>query len=162
MTFQKNFICFLAILNKETQRFLRVWGQTLVPPVITSSLYFLIFGSFIGSRIDSIAGVSFIEFMTPGLIMMSVISGAYLNVCSSFYIAKFQKNIEEILVSPCSSHILILGYIAAGILRALIVGFIIYFVAWFFTGLQIIHFLSFFIFLITIALVYIHKTIIRH
>jgi len=148
MTFRKNIICFLAIFNKEVQRFLRVWGQSLVPPIITSSLYFLIFGAFIGSRIETVGGFNFIAFITPGLIMMSVISGAYLNVCSSFYIAKFQKNIEEILVSPCSSHVLILGYVAAGVLRAMMVGLIIYSVSWYFTGIKILHVFSFFVFLL--------------
>lgn len=154
MSFQENIICYMALFNKEAYRFLRVWGQTLVPPIITSTLYFLIFGAFIGSRIDNISGVSFMEFMTPGLIMMSVITGAYMNVCSSFYIAKFQKNIEEILIAPCSNHTIILGYVSAGVLRALMVGIIIYLVAWYFTGLQIAHPMSFLTFLLCTAFLF--------
>ena len=94
------------------------------------------------------------EFMTPGLIMMSVITGAYMNVCSSFYISKFQKNIEEILVAPCSSHVVIMGFVAAGVLRATIVGCLIYSVAWYFTGLRILHFSSFFVFLLCTAILF--------
>jgi ABC-2 type transport system permease protein len=137
MTIQQQFIAFMTILRKEIIRFTRIWTQTLVPPVITMSLYFLIFGSLIGSRIGPMAGVSYMEFVVPGLIMMGVITSSYSNVVSSFYGAKFQKFVEEILVSPTPNYIILIGYVMGGVTRGLIVGLIVTLVALFFTDLKI-------------------------
>lgn len=154
MTTRQKWICFYTLFSKECGRFFRIWGQTLVPPVITSSLYFLIFGNFIGSRIEDINGFSLMQFMTPGLIMMSVVTSAYMNVSSSFYVGKFQRSIEELLVSPCSSHIIILGFTLAGVLRAFIIGCLILGTAAFFTEVKIIHPFTFFFFLFLTAFLF--------
>ena len=101
---RRNWIALLTIMRREVVRILRIWGQTLVPPAITMTLYFLIFGGLIGARIGDMGGYSYMEFIVPGLIMMSVITNSYSNVVSSFYSSKFQRNIEELLVSPVSPH----------------------------------------------------------
>ncbi len=103
------YIAFKSILAKEVSRFTRIWIQTLVPPAITMSLYFVIFGNLIGSRIGDMGGFSYMEFIVPGLIMMSVITNSYSNVASSFYSAKFQRNVEELLVAPVPNYIIIAG-----------------------------------------------------
>ncbi|MDQ1237653.1 MAG: ABC transporter permease [Wigglesworthia glossinidia] len=115
-------IALKSILCKEVMRFTRIWGQTLVPPIITMILYFIIFGNLIGSKIGNIHGFSYMEFIIPGMIMMSVITNAYSNVASSFFSAKFQKNIEELLIAPVPAYIIIFGYIGGGIIRAIFVG----------------------------------------
>lgn len=137
MSFQQQIIAFMTILRKEIKRFMRIWTQTLVPPVITISLYFVIFGNLIGKRIGSMSGVSYMEFVVPGLIMMSVITSAYTNVASSFYGAKFQRFIEEIQVSPTPNYVILLGFVMGGVARGLLVGIIVTAVALFFTDLQI-------------------------
>lgn len=134
---QNNWIALQAIVRKECTRFLRIWVQTLVPPCITMTLYFVIFGNLIGSRIGEMGGVSYMAYIVPGLIMMSVITNSYSNVASSFFSAKFQRNIEELLVAPVPNWVIVAGYVAGGVLRGLIVGTIVTFVALFFTKLQI-------------------------
>ena len=134
---QNYLIAFNSILNKEITRFTRIWVQTLVPPAITMSLYFVIFGNLIGSRVGLMEGFSYMAFIVPGLIMMSVITNAYSNVASSFYSAKFQGNIEELLVSPVPTYIIIAGYVGGGVTRGLLVGFIVTCVSLFFVPLQI-------------------------
>ncbi|QUM83577.1 ABC transporter permease [Moritella sp. 28] len=135
---KKNYlIAFNSILNKEITRFTRIWVQTLVPPAITMSLYFVIFGNLIGSRVGQMEGFSYMAFIVPGLIMMSVITNSYSNVASSFYSAKFQGNIEELLVSPVPTYIIIAGYVGGGVTRGLLVGFIVTCVSLFFVPLQI-------------------------
>lgn len=131
------FTALKTIWIKECTRFLRIWVQTLVPPAITMTLYFIIFGSLIGSRIGEMGGVSYMEFIVPGLIMMSVITNAYSNVASSFFSAKFQRNLEEMLVAPVSNITIILGYIGGGVARALLVAIIVTLVSGFFVPLQI-------------------------
>ncbi|WP_194757045.1 ABC transporter permease [Aliidiomarina indica] len=136
----KNPIHFTALKTiwiKECTRFLRIWVQTLVPPAITMTLYFIIFGSLIGSRIGEMGGVSYMEFIVPGLIMMSVITNAYSNVASSFFSAKFQRNLEEMLVAPVSNITIILGYVGGGVARALLVAIIVTLVSGFFVDLAI-------------------------
>ncbi|WP_339339207.1 ABC transporter permease [uncultured Oceanicoccus sp.] len=137
MSFQEQLIAFLTIVRKEIKRFMRIWTQTLVPPVITITLYFIIFGNLIGKRIGTMAGVDYIEFVVPGLIMMSVITSSYTNVVSSFYGAKFQRFVEEMLVSPTPNYIILSGFVVGGVARGLGVGFIVTLVAMFFTDLQI-------------------------
>ncbi|WP_392340453.1 ABC transporter permease [Moritella marina] len=134
---QNYLIAFKSILNKEITRFTRIWVQTLVPPAITMSLYFVIFGNLIGSRVGLMDGFSYMAFIVPGLIMMSVITNSYSNVASSFYSAKFQGNIEELLVSPVPTYIIIAGYVGGGVTRGLLVGFIVTCVSLFFVPLQI-------------------------
>ncbi len=126
------YISFYTILRKEVNRFFRIWTQTLLPPVITQTLYFVIFGGFIGSRISGFEeefGISYMAFIVPGLVMMSVITASFSNVVSSFFGAKFQKSIEELLVSPTPNWIIIAGYVGGGVLRGLLVGLIVYLVS---------------------------------
>lgn len=118
-------VALLSIWRKEVTRFLRIWVQTLVPPVIVMSLYFIIFGNLIGARIGNMNGVSYIQFIVPGLIMMSVITNAYTNVSSSFFSAKFQRNIEELLVAPVPTSVIIAGYVGGGVARGILTGIII-------------------------------------
>ncbi|PID23232.1 ABC transporter permease [Sporosarcina sp. P3] len=122
---------------KETNRYLRIWVQTLVPPVITTSLYFIIFGNLIGKRIGEMGGFSYMEFIVPGLIMMSVITSSYSNVSSSFFSQKFQKNIEELLVAPVPTHIIIWGFVIGGIGRSVLVGILVTIISLFFVPLQV-------------------------
>jgi ABC-2 type transport system permease protein len=130
-------VALRTIWIKECTRFLRIWVQTLVPPAITMSLYFVIFGNLIGSRIGQMGGFSYMEFIVPGLIMMSVITSSYSNVSSSFFSAKFQNSIEELMVAPIPHWILILGYVGGGIARSLIIGVIVTVVSLFFVDIRI-------------------------
>ena len=122
----------ITLSTKEARRFLRIWVQTLVPPAVTMSLYFIIFGSLIGSRIGKMDGLDYIQFMIPGLIMMSVITNSYANVTSSFYSVKFQRSIEELLVSPMPNWAILLGFIIGGVARGTLIGFIVFCVSLFF------------------------------
>lgn len=128
---------FISLTRKEVKRFLRVWVQTLVPPVITTTLYFFIFGKMMGNRIGDMGGATYIEFIVPGLIMMQVINSSYANISSSFFTQKMQRNIEELLVAPVSNHVMIWGFLAGGLARALIVGGLVTAVSLFFVPLQI-------------------------
>ncbi len=136
MTLTKQLIALRTIFVKEIRRFARIWVQTILPPAITMTLYFIIMGKFIGSQLSDIEGYSYIEFIAPGLIMMGIITNSYANTVSSFYSSKFQRHIEEMLVSPVPNYIIILGYMLGGIARGLSVGLIISVVAWFFTRLH--------------------------
>lgn len=118
-------IALKSIWRKEVTRFLRIWVQTLIPPVVTMSLYFIIFGNLIGSKIGKMDGFSYMQFIVPGLIMMSVITNSYTNVCSSFFSAKFQRNIEELLVAPVPTHIIIWGYVGGGVARGILTGILV-------------------------------------
>lgn len=126
-----------SLAIKETYRYMRIWIQTLVPPVITTSLYFIIFGNLIGSRIGEMGGFSYMEFIVPGLIMMSVITSSYQNVSSSFFSQKFQRNIEELLVAPVPTHIIIWGFIFGGMGRSILVGTLVTTVSLFFVPLHV-------------------------
>lgn len=132
-------IALQSILIKEVTRFMRIWVQTLVPPAITMTLYFVIFGNLIGSRIGSMSGFSYMEFIVPGLIMMSVITNAYANVASSFFSAKFQRNVEELLVAPVPEHVIVLGYVGGGVARGILVGLIVTVLSLFFVDIKIHH-----------------------
>ena len=137
MNRERNRVAFMTILDKEVIRFMRIWQQTLFPPVITTTLYFIIFGNLIGPRIGQMAGYSYMEFIVPGLILMSVINGSYNNVSSSFFGAKFQRSIEELQVSPVPNSIILLGYVCGGVLRGLLVGIVVTLVSLFFSDLSI-------------------------
>ncbi len=134
---QNNWVALNTIWIKECTRFLRIWVQTLVPPAITMSLYFVIFGTIIGERIEEMAGVPYMEFIVPGLIMMSVITNSYSNVCSSFFSAKFQRNIEELMVAPVPTSVVIAGYVGGGVARALLIGIIVTLVSFLFVDVEI-------------------------
>jgi ABC-2 type transport system permease protein len=137
MNGQVYLVALKTIVFKEINRFMRIWVQTILPPAITMSLYFVIFGNLIGSRIGSMDGFLYIQYIAPGIIMMSVITNAYANVVSSFFGAKFQKHIEELLVAPIPNWIILAGYISGGVARGLIVGVVVTVVALFFTDLHL-------------------------
>ncbi|MBF7681993.1 ABC transporter permease [Acinetobacter sp. B5B] len=133
-------VALWTLIYKEVRRFMRIWPQTLLPPAITMSLYFVIFGNLVGSRIGEMAGFSYMQFIVPGLIMMSVITNSYSNVCSSFFSAKFQHSIEELITSPTPMYLVLWGYVIGGICRGVCVGFIVTLVSLFFTHLGIYNF----------------------
>jgi ABC-2 type transport system permease protein len=128
-----------TIIRREYGRIIRIWGQTLVPPAVTAALYFLIFGSLIGSRIGPMGGYDYMQYIAPGLIMMAVISNSYGNVVSSFFGAKFGKHIEELLVAPLPNWLIVLGYVVGGLVRGLLVGVVVTVVALFFTHVPVAH-----------------------
>jgi len=137
MNASQQWIALRTILIKEFLRFIRIWKQTVLPPMITTGLYFIIFGNLIGNRIGQMEGYRYIDFIVPGLILMAVITQSYANTVSSFYMAKFQRNIEEMMVSPTPNYIIILGYAGGGIARGLIVGVAVTAVSMIFTQLNI-------------------------
>lgn len=137
MNFQECLIALITLVSKEIRRFMRIWVQTLVPPVVSILLYFMIFGAFIGSRIGEMGGHSYINFIMPGLIMMAVINNAYANVASSFYSNKFQRSIEVLLTSPMPISLVLAGFIAAGIVRGLMVAALVTFIALWFVDISI-------------------------
>ncbi len=137
MELKQLYVALATIVRREIRRFLRIWPQTLLPPAITMTLYFIIFGNLIGSRIGEMGGFGYMEFIVPGLIMMSVITNSYGNVVSSFYGTKFQRNIEELLVAPVPHSVILIGYITGGVARGLCVGFIVTLLSLFFTKLQV-------------------------
>ena len=134
-----NMVGFNTIVIREFSRIIRIWGQTLVPPAITATLYFVIFGSLIGGRIGDMGGYTYMQYIAPGLIMMSIITNSYGNVVSSFFGAKFGKHIEELLVSPLPNWLIVTGYMCGGMVRGLLVGGLVTVIALFFTHLHVAH-----------------------
>lgn len=134
-----NWVAFLTIARREVMRILRIWGQTLMPPAITMTLYFLIFGGLIGSRVGTMDGIRYMDFIVPGLVMMSIIQNSYGNISSSFFGAKFGRHIEELLVSPMPNWVMLAGYVAGAVLRGLMVGAIVLVIAMFFTHVRVPH-----------------------
>ena len=134
-----NLTALRTIVRREVMRILRIWGQTLVPPAITMTLYFLIFGSLIGSRIGDMGGYDYIDFIVPGLVMMAIIQNSYGNISSSFFGAKFGRHIEEMLVSPMPNWVILGGYVSGAVLRGLMVGVIVLCIAMLFTKVRIPH-----------------------
>jgi ABC-2 type transport system permease protein len=132
---------YKTIVIREYGRIIRIWGQTLVPSAVTATLYFVIFGSLIGSRVGQMGGVPYMQYIAPGLIMMSVITNSYANVVSSFFGAKFGKHIEELLVSPLPNWVIVLGYLTGGVIRGLMVGAVVTVVSVLFTHLPVHHLL---------------------
>ena len=128
---------FRTILTKEILRFSRIWIQTVLPPMVTTALYFVIFGQLIGSRLGEMDGHPYVDFIFPGLILMSVISNSYANVVSSFYNAKFQRHVEELLISPVANWVILAGYVAGGVARGLVVGTAVTLVAMAFTDVRV-------------------------
>ncbi len=137
MNVRLNLIAIRTLVRKEMIRVLRIWVQTIVPPAITMTLYFIIFGNLIGRRIGQMDGIDYMAYIAPGLIMMSVITNSYGNVVSSFFGAKFGRHIEEMLVSPMSNSAIIIGHVAGGVLRGLLVGALVTAIALFFTRLEV-------------------------
>lgn len=133
----EQWVALLTLMRKEIRRYIRIWSQTLLPSAITMSLYFLIFGSLIGSRIGDMGGVSYMEFVVPGLIMMAIVTNSYANVVSSFFGSKFNNSIEELLVSPTPNHIVLLGFVSGGVSRGMLVAVIVTIVASLFVELNI-------------------------
>lgn len=134
---RRNLVSLQTIAYKEAHRYLRIWQQTLLPPAITMTLYFVIFGNLIGPRIGKMNGYSYIEFIVPGIVMMAVITNSYANVVSSFFGAKFQRHIEEVLVSPTPNYIILLGFLSGGVGRGLLVGIVVTGISLLFTDLSL-------------------------
>ncbi len=128
---------FKAIVRKEIMRILRIWGQTIVPPAITMSLYFIIFGELIGRRIGDMGGFTYMQYLVPGLVIMSVITNSYGNMVSSFFGAKFGKHIEELLISPLSNWVIMAGYVCGAVARGMMVGTVVIVVSLLFTPIEI-------------------------
>ena len=134
---QRYWVTFSTLLNKEVMRFSRIWVQTVLPSAITTTLYFVIFGHLIGERIGDMDGFAYMDFIVPGLVLMAVITNSYSNVVSSFYSSKFSRYVEELLVSPAPSWVILAGYVAGGVVRGLIVGAVVMSVAMLFTDISV-------------------------
>jgi ABC-2 type transport system permease protein len=130
---------YKTIVRKEVTRILRIWGQTIVPPAITMTLYFIIFGELIGRRIGEMGGFSYMQYIVPGLVIMSVITNSYGNMVSSFFGAKFGKHIEELLISPLPNGVILAGYVTGALMRGLMVGVVVMLVSLFFTRIEVQH-----------------------
>lgn len=154
MNSAQQWIAFCSILRKEIKRFTRIWIQTLLPPAITMALYFVIFGKLIGSRIGDMGGFNYIQFVAPGLIMMAVLTNSYSNVASSFFSAKFQRSIEEVLVSPTPNYIILLGYTIGGVARGLAVGVLVTLLSFIFTELPVYNWFITLAFLLMTAMLF--------
>ncbi|CAG4967408.1 ABC transporter permease [Novilysobacter luteus] len=134
-----NLVALGTVARREISRILRIWAQTLVPPAITMTLYFLIFGGLIGSRIGTMDGIAYMDFIVPGLVMMSIIQNSYGNIASSFFGAKFGRHVEELLVSPMPNWVILGGYVAGAVARGLAVGAIVLLIASLFTDVRVPH-----------------------
>lgn len=136
MKLQDQYTAFSTIVIKEILRFMRIWVQTVLPAMITMGLYFVIFGTLIGSQLAPIHGLAYMDYIVPGVILMAVINNSYANVVSSFFSSKFQRHIEEMLVSPMPNYLIVLGFVGGGMVRGLVVGLAVTIVAAFFVDLQ--------------------------
>ncbi|TDY01653.1 ABC transporter permease [Thiohalophilus thiocyanatoxydans] len=141
MKLSQQYVAFSTILTKEFLRFIRIWIQTVLPAAITTGLYFIIFGNLIGSQLSDIGGLTYMEYIVPGIILMAIINNSYANVVSSFYGAKFQRHVEEMLISPMPNYLIVLGYAAGGMARGLIVGLAVTAVSLIFAEPQLHHIL---------------------
>lgn len=137
MNWRGQLIAFRTIMVKEVLRFSRIWVQTILPPMITTALYFVIFGRLIGSQISDVNGFHYMDFIVPGLILMAVITNSYGNVVASFYSAKFQRNVEELLVSPLPNYLIMAGFVGGGVARGIAVGVAVTGVSLFFTAIPL-------------------------
>ncbi len=150
MNFSQQMVALKTITVKEYLRFIRIWIQTVLPPAITIALYFIIFGEIIGRQIQDINGYKYMDYIVPGLILMSVITNSYANVVSSFFSAKFHHSVEEMLVSPLPNYIILLGFVSGGLARGIIVGLVATAVSMFFSDIQIHSYaVSFSVFILT-------------
>jgi ABC-2 type transport system permease protein len=139
MTWREYVIAYWTIVAKETLRFLRIWKQTVLPAAVTTILYFVVFGKLMGQQIGPMAGYRYIDYIVPGLILMSVISNAYSNVVSSFYSTKFQRHIEELLIAPIPNWVILAGYVSGGVARGVVVGVVVAAISRFFTEMPVSH-----------------------
>ncbi|CAB5497027.1 Uncharacterized ABC transporter inner membrane permease YadH [uncultured Gammaproteobacteria bacterium] len=130
-------IAYKTIVIKEILRFSRIWVQTIFPPIITTLLYLLIFGGLMGQRIGLMQGVDYLHFIIPGVILMTVIQNSYANTVASFFLAKFNRSIEEILVSPVPYWVILLGYVSGGVARGSVVGMGVFFTVLLFVDFEI-------------------------
>ncbi|WP_456374148.1 ABC transporter permease [Thiolapillus sp.] len=136
---RRYWVAYSTIVIKEVLRFMRIWGQTILPAAITTGLYFLIFGTLIGERIGEMGGYSYQSFIVPGLILMAVITNSYANTVSSFFQAKYQRHIEELIISPVPNWIILLGYVSGGVARGLVVGAVVTGITLFFSDVGVVH-----------------------
>ena len=143
-----------TMLRKELVRVFRIWPQTFLPAVITTSLYFLVFGKFIGSQVASVSGYSYMQYIVPGLVMMAIITASYTSTVFSYFGSKFQKNLEEILVAPVAYSTIIFGYVISAVVRAFITGFLILAVSLFFTSISITHLWAVLFFMISTSVMF--------
>ena len=141
MKLSQQYVAVSTILTKEFLRFIRIWIQTVLPAAITTGLYFIIFGNLIGSQLSDIGGLTYMEYIVPGIILMAIINNSYANVVSSFYGAKFQRHVEEMLISPMPNYLIVLGYAAGGMARGLVVGLAVTAVSLVFADPQLHHLL---------------------
>ncbi len=140
MSTSTNLVALYTITRREIMRIVRIWTQTLIPPMVTMTLYFVIFGKLIGSRIGTIeGGFTYMQYIVPGLVMMSIINNSYANISSSFFGAKFSRAVEEMLVSPMPNWVILTGYVSGAVARGLVVGLLVLLIALFFTSLQVVH-----------------------
>ena len=140
MSTATNLTALRTIVRREIVRIMRIWTQTLIPPAITMTLYFVIFGKLVGSRIGVIqGGFTYMQYIVPGLVMMSIITNSYGNISSSFFGAKFSRAVEEMLVSPMSNWVILLGYVTGAVARGLVVGVVVLLIALLFTSLHVVH-----------------------
>ncbi|MFA6229049.1 MAG: ABC transporter permease [Rhodanobacter sp.] len=140
MSTSTNLVALYTITRREIMRVVRIWTQTLIPPMVTMTLYFVIFGKLIGSKIGTIeGGFTYMQYIVPGLVMMSIINNSYANISSSFFGAKFQRSVEEMLVSPMPNWVILTGYVSGAVARGLVVGLLVLLIALFFTSLQVVH-----------------------
>ena len=137
MGFKRQCFALYTLMRKECVRIIRIWSQSIIPPAITMTLYFIVFGKLIGNKISMAEGFSYMQFITPGLIMMSIISNSYMNVCSSFFSLKFQKSVEELLVAPINNFCIVLGFAGGGVFRGLLTGTTVCIISLLFTKIQI-------------------------
>ncbi len=153
MTWREYLIAYRTIVTKEALRFLRIWKQTVLPAAMTTILYFVVFGKLMGDQIGPMAGYRYVDYIVPGLILMSVISNSYSNVVSSFYSTKFQRHIEELIIAPIPNWVILAGYVSGGVARGIVVGLAVAAVSRFFTEIPVRHFMAtVFVFLLTAVL----------
>jgi ABC-2 type transport system permease protein len=154
MNLEKLWIAYTTIVRSETKRFFRIWTQTFLPPAITTTLYYVIFGTFIGSQIDPIDGFTYMQFIVPGLVMMAVITNSFTNTVSSFWGAKFQRQLEELLVAPVPPFVVLCGYVTGGMIRGLLTGLLVLIIALFFTKLTVASFFAIIVFILLTSVLF--------
>jgi ABC-2 type transport system permease protein len=154
MDIAKTWVAYTTIVRAEIIRFFRIWSQTFVPPAITTTLYYVIFGTFIGSQIDPIGDFTYMQFIVPGLVMMAVITSSFTNTVSSFFGAKFQRQLEELLVAPVPPVVVVAGYVTGGVARGLLTGLLVLVIALFFTKITIVSWFAVGVFILLTSIMF--------